>query len=567
MSVWLDHDRRAFHAGTYFPPTPTHGMLAFPQILAGISEAWINRRSEITTASTRINEALMQRESDMAALGSTQPTTELCTTAVSGITQLFDSVHAGFGSAPKFPPTMTLEFLLRYQEFSGDETPLMMVTRTCTAMARGGMYDQLAGGFARYSVDRAWVVPHFEKMLSDNALLARLYTHWYAASGDPLAKRIAAQTITFMIGDLTTDQGGFAAALDADSLPESGQTHVAVEGAAYVWTPEEFQETLGQDAEWAAALFQVTAAGTFEAGQSTLQLLADPDDWPRCESVRHRLLARRDLRPQPMRDDKVVAEWNALAITALARGAIIFDEPDWLAAAVRAGELLRDVHLVAGRLRRVSRDGQVGAAAGVLSDYGLTVEAFLTLQAATGDAQWFRLAESLCDTMIDQFSDGAAGFFDTAKDGEQLVRRPRDPADNATPAGASAAIHALVQMAALTGRSELRERAEASLSALSALQAEHPRFAGWSLAALVAALDGPPEVAIIADMQDPDARALLRGVWSASSTAVVAAGFDHEIPLLVDRPMRQDHPTAYVCRNFVCQAPVTDADALAALLG
>ena len=301
-------------------------------------------------------------------------------TAVEVLGREFDPVAAGFGNAPKFPPSMVLEFLLRRR--GEDPEARRMLDATCEAMARGGMYDQLGGGFARYSVDRGWVVPHFEKMLYDNAQLLGLYARW----GGPMGERVAAETADFMLRELRTDQGGFASALDADSE--------GVEGKFYAWTPAELVEVLGEeDGAWAARLFEVTDAGTFEHGASTLQLLADPDDHERYADVRARLLAARATRVRPARDDKVVAAWNGLAIGGLCDAGLLLGRDEYVAAAVAAGELLARLHVDAeGRLLRVSRDGVAGRHAGVLEDHGCVASGYLSLVQATGDPVWLTRA-------------------------------------------------------------------------------------------------------------------------------------------------------------------------------
>jgi len=325
MSVFADADGKPFYAGTYFPPQPRHGMPSFPQLLTAITESWRDRRDEVAGAADRITKALAERERAVASDG-TPPSAADLDTAVTALRQSYDTARGGFGRAPKFPPSMVLEFLLRHAARTGSPESLAMVQGTCEAMARGGIYDQLGGGFARYSVDDAWVVPHFEKMLYDNALLLRVYLHWWRATGDPLAERIVRETAEWMLRDMRTPEGGFAAAWDADSE--------GVEGKFYAWTPEQLVEVLGEDdGRWAAALLEVTPAGTFEHGASTLQLLRDPDDRERWARIRQQLFDARALRVPPGRDDKVVAAWNGLAIAALAEAGSLLDEPEWIDAA------------------------------------------------------------------------------------------------------------------------------------------------------------------------------------------------------------------------------------------
>src|SRR5262249_9736637 len=399
--------------------------------------------------------------------------------AAAALSREYDPEHAGFGTAPKFPPHMNLLFLLRHHQRTGSPRSLEIVRGTCEAMARGGMYDQVAGGFARYRVDRTWTVPHFEKMLYDNALLLRTYTHLWRLTGDELPLRVARQTTDFLLAEMRTGAGGFASALDADTE--------GAEGATYVWTPAQLRAALGDgDGEWAARLLGVTEEGTFEHGTSVLRLPSDPDDPQRWERVRSRLLAARADRAQPARDDKVVASWNGLVVTALAEYLSIAGERETNARAIetamyQAGQVLAG-HIVDGRLRRVSRDGVVGEPAGVLEDHGAVAEAFCALHQYTGDGSWLTLAGQLLDTALERFADGQGGFYDTADDAERLVTRPADPTDNATPSGLSAMAAALTAYSALTGDKRYREAAETALRRVAAVAAQHARFTGYTCA-------------------------------------------------------------------------------------
>jgi uncharacterized protein YyaL (SSP411 family) len=568
MSVFMDHEGRPFYTGTYFPPEPRHQMSSFPQLLQAITDAWNERRDEIEAAGQRIIDALSRRQ---LAEGSAHPPalTEL-DAAVSVLMQDFDPQSGGFGGAPKFPPSMVLEFLIRYAVLSdAAHAPeaLDMTERTLEAMARGGMYDQLGGGFARYSVDDRWVVPHFEKMLYDNALLLRVYLHFWRLTGSALAQRIVRETAEFLVRDMTTPEGGFASALDADSE--------GVEGKFYAWTPEQLVEVLGvEDGTWAAELFHVTPAGTFEHGTSTLQLLRDPDDWQRWELVRSRLFEARELRVHPGRDDKVVASWNGLAIAALAEAGQLLGEPSWIDAAVDAADLLIAVHLGAqddDRLCRTSKDGLAGNNLGVLDDYGSLAEGLLVLAQVTGEVAWLQFAGMLLDITLQHFADGSGGFFDTANDAPELIRRPKDPADNAEPSGWFAATNALLTYAALTGSLEHREAAERALGIVTALAEPAPRAVGWGLVAASALLVGPLEVAVVidADARDGESRDLVDVAFASNSPGTVVAwgiGRDDDQPLLRDRSMIGGQATAYVCRGFVCDAPVTGVTELAALV-
>ena len=567
MTVFTTADGEPFYAGTYFPPEPRHGSPSFPQLLQALNQAWQGDRSDVLEAASRISQALKQQSRVQAsdqALDQDQ-VAAICVQAVGQLATTYDVGRGGFGVAPKFPPSMVLEFLLREHARTGDPRAMSMVAGTAEAMARGGMYDQLSGGFARYSVDADWVIPHFEKMLYDNALLLRGYLHWWRATGTELAARVVRQTAEFLLTELRTPEGGFASALDADSEGE--------EGRAYVWTPTQLVEVLGaDDGNWAARLLAVTAAGTFEQGASVLQLHQEPDDAVRWESVRSQLLESRATRVQPGRDDKVVTAWNGMAIAALAEAGAMFEQPQWVEAAAECGELLWSLHREgADRLRRVSRGGVVGVHSGVLEDYACVADAYLSLHSVTGSAQWLARAGALLDVVLTQFRDqSTGGFFDTPADGEPLVVRPQDHTDNATPSGWSAAAGALLSYAALTGSEVHRSAAEAALPAVVAIGGKHSRFAGFGLAVLEAWLAGPREVAIVGSPDDPARAAMVRAALLGTAPgAVLSVGVPNQdgVPLLADRPLVSGGAATYICRHFTCEAPVTTAAQVAEALG
>ncbi|MFI9229119.1 thioredoxin domain-containing protein [Streptomyces rimosus] len=568
MTVFLTPDAEPFYFGTYFPPAPRHGMPSFPQILQGVRGAWAERRDEVGEVAGRIVADLSARSvsETLAKGGQVPPGPEDLASALLALTRDFDPVHGGFGGAPKFPPSMALEFLLRHHARTESEAALQMVQATAEAMARGGIYDQLGGGFARYAVDATWTVPHFEKMLYDNALLCRTYAHLWRVTGSDLARRVAVETADFMVRELRTEEGGFASALDADSDDGSGKH---VEGAYYVWTPEQLRAVLGEkDAAVAAHYFGVTEEGTFEEGASVLQLPDTDDlvDAERIASIKERLRAARDSRPRPGRDDKVVAAWNGLAIAALAETGAYFDRPDLVQAATDAADLLVRVHMDwQARLHRTSRDGVAGANSGVLEDYADVAEGFLALASVTGEGVWVEFAGLFLDTVIVHFTAEDGTLYDTADDAEQLIRRPQDPTDNATPSGWTAAAGALLSYAALTGSGPHREAAERALGVMKALSGRAPRFIGWGLAVAEAALDGPREVAVVGPDGDPATRALHRAALLGTAPgAVVALGApgSDEVPLLKDRPLVDGRPAAYVCRHFTCERPTTDPEEL-----
>ncbi|MFD7240502.1 thioredoxin domain-containing protein [Streptomyces massasporeus] len=570
MTVFLTPDAEPFYFGTYFPPAPRQGMPSFRQVLQGVHQAWDERRDEVAEVAGKIVRDLAGRE---ISYGDAQtPGEEELAQALLGLTREYDPQRGGFGGAPKFPPSMVLEFLLRHHARTGAEGALQMAQDTCERMARGGMYDQLGGGFARYSVDRDWVVPHFEKMLYDNALLCRVYAHLWRSTGSELARRVALETADFMVRELRTNEGGFASALDADSDDGTGKH---VEGAYYVWTPEQLREVLGeQDAELAAQHFGVTEEGTFEEGASVLQLPVREAllDAEKVASIHERLLAARAERPAPGRDDKVVAAWNGLAIAALAETGAYFDRPDLVEAAVAAADLLVRLHLdEQARLTRTSKDGHAGANAGVLEDYADVAEGFLALASVTGEGVWLEFAGFLLDHVLARFTDPESGsLYDTAADAERLIRRPQDPTDNAAPSGWTAAANALLSYAAHTGSEPHRTAAERALGVVKALGPRVPRFIGWGLAAAEAVLDGPREVAVVGPALDDEATRTLHrtALLGTAPGAVVAAGApgSEEFPLLADRPLVGGEPAAYVCRNFTCDAPTTEPDRLRTVL-
>jgi uncharacterized protein YyaL (SSP411 family) len=563
MTCFLTPDGEPFHCGTYYPPTPRPGMPSFPQLLVAVSEAWTERPDELREGASKIVAHLTEKS---GPLTESVVDDSVLAAAVATVREDMDPVHGGFGGAPKFPPTMVLEFLLRHHERTGSPEALSIVESAAEGMARGGIADQLAGGFARYSVDAGWVVPHFEKMLYDNALLLRFYAHLGRRTGSELALRVAGETGDFLLGQFATAEGGLIASLDADTD--------GVEGLTYVWTPAQLREVLGDDdGAWAADLFEVTEEGTFEEGASTLQLLHDPDDTERFARVREALLAARDERPQPARDDKVIAAWNGLAIAALAEAGAALELPEWIDSASRAAGFLVRSHIIDGRLRRSSRVGAVGAAAGVLEDYACLADGLLALHQATGEPRWLTEATTLLDIALDRFAmaDVPGAYHDTADDAEMLVQRPSDPTDNASPSGASALAGALLAASALAGAegaARYRDAAEQALSRVGLLAARVPRFAGHWLTVAEAAQAGPVQVAVVG----PDAASRAQLVTTAArgvhGGGIVLGGIpDAEgVPLLADRPLVDGSAAAYVCRGYVCDRPVTTPPALASQL-
>ncbi|MDI9887747.1 thioredoxin domain-containing protein [Streptomyces sp. HNM0645] len=569
MSVFMTPDGEPFYFGTYFPPEARHGMASFRQVLEGVHNAWTSRRDEVGEVAGKITRDLAQRELSTGDDG--VPTEETQALALLQLTRDIDPASGWFKGDTKFPPSMVIEFLLRHHARAGSVAALEMAEGLCGAMARSSLYDQVGGGFHRYVLTpRADgpLVPHFEKMLYDNALLCRVYAHLWRVTGSDLARRVALETADFMVRELRTPEGGFASALDADSaLPDGSGKHA--EGAYYVWTPGGLRDVLGEDdAEFAMRHFGVTEEGSFEHGSSVLRLPQDAGvaDAGRVASVRERLLAAREQRPRPGRDDKIVAAWNGLAIAALAEAGGYFDRPDLVERATEAADLLVRLHMDDGaRLARTSRDGRAGANAGVLEDYADVAEGFLALASVSGEGAWLEFAGFLLDGVLERFTGPRGQLYDTARDAERLIRRPQDPTDNAAPSGWTAAAGALLSYAAHTGSEAHRAEAERALGVVKALGPRVPRFIGWGLAVAEALLDGPREVAVVGAPGDAGMRNLHRvALLGTAPGAVVAAGGPggDEFPLLADRPLVDGKPAAYVCRHFVCAAPVTEVEAL-----
>ena len=554
MTCFLTPDGRPFFCGTYYPKT------AFLQLLSAVGSTWRDRRDEVEQASDHIAGELQSMAGGLPG-GGPEVAASLCDDAVAAILRDEDTARGGFGGAPKFPPSALLEALLRSYERTGSSRALDAVRRTGTAMARGGIYDQLAGGFARYSVDNAWVVPHFEKMLYDNALLLRGYAHWARRTGDELARRVAGETARFLLDELAQAHM-FTSSLDADA---DGR-----EGSTYVWTPTQLTEVLGSDdGPWAASVFGVIATGNFEDGASVLQLPSDPDDPGRFERVRTALLAARLTRPQPGRDDKVVTAWNGLAITALVEAGVALGAPKLADAAARCATALVELHLVDGRLRRASLGGLVGESAAILEDHATLATGLLTLYQLTTDDLWLTTAIDLLDIALAHFADPdrPGRWFDSADDAERLLLRPADPLDGATPSGASSIAEALLTAAHLVDAKRAdryRQAAADTLQAHSPLLARAPRSAGHWLAVAESAVRGPLQIAVACDALGSSLLADARRL--APGGAIVVGGAAGSSELLVGRDRVAGADAAYLCRGRVCDMPVTTAEDLAAAL-
>ncbi len=545
LNVFLTPEQVPFYAGTYFPPQERPGMPSWTTVLSAVSDAWSERAQEIRSNGARVAERLRGG----AALAPSDEVMDagVLDTAVAGLRESYDAEHGGFGGAPKFPPASAIEFLLRRGETE-------MTTHTLHAMASGGMYDQVGGGFARYSVDTRWLVPHFEKMLYDNALLARAYLHGFQVTGQPLFRRVAEETLEWMLTEMRGPEGGFMSALDADSEGE--------EGRFYVWTPQQLRDALGpQDAEIAAAYFGVRPGGNFEGATILTRGAGEPEQ---LADIRRRLYEARAERVWPSLDDKRLTAWNALAISALAETGAALGRADFLDAACGAAEfVMRDLRDDSGRLLRTFKDGHAKLNA-YLEDHAFLLEALLTLYESTFDPRWFHEARALADVTIERFADSEqGGFFETSADHEQLVARRKDLEDHPIPSGNASMALGLLRLAALTGEYAYEKRATGVLALLHPLAGRHPQAFAHLLQAADFHLATTHEVALTGEGIAELAQ-VVRGEFRPH--LVVAGGEPANVPLLQGRDPIDGRATAYVCEHFACRRPVTTADELTSLL-
>ncbi|MES2522055.1 MAG: thioredoxin domain-containing protein [Gemmatimonadota bacterium] len=570
MTVVLTPDGHPYWGGTYFPPDDRPGVPSFKRVLVTIADAWKNKRDAVE----RTTAAMRELYENSARVGG--PTGELSTDllarAYRALQGRYDSVHGGFEGAPKFPQTMALDFCLRWHAASGDATALEIARHSFLAMARGGIYDQLRGGFARYSVDAEWLVPHFEKMLYDNALLVRLGVALWQVTRDDEIRRVVEGTLEWLADEMTSPEGGFYSSLDADS-----EGH---EGKFYVWDDAEFDALLGEDASVAKLYWGVEPGGNFE-GKSILHVPSSidvvarrarvtPDDVratiARAVPV---LLEARSRRVRPGLDDKILASWNGLMTRALCEASRAFDSARWRDMAVRNGEFLRDRMTHEGRVTRVfSVGGAKGP--GFLDDHAATALAFLSLHELTFQPAWLVDARAITTVMEQRFRDArsdarSGAWYDTADDAEPLITRPRDLFDNATPSGPSLALETMVRMSELDGDTKRRSDALMQLAALAEPMGKWPNAFGHALGVTDLALAGAVAVAIVGDPTSLDTLALARAVndrYIPRLVLVSAPPDEAPIPLLAHRPSVRGMPTAYVCRGFACELPVTDPAAL-----
>jgi len=566
MSVFLTPEGRPFWGGTYFPPTDARGMPGFDRVLLGVSNAWTSKREEIESSSKQLTEQLEGACRPPKSEGALDD--DLIRNAVRQLERAFDPVNGGFGPAPKFPHPMDLRLLLRHHARTNDDHALHMARHALDKMARGGIHDHLGGGFARYSTDERWLVPHFEKMLYDNALLGSAYVEAFQLTGDPELAQVARGIFDYVLGRMTAPEGGFYSAEDADSEGE--------EGKYYVWTLEEIRSVLGPErAEVFAAVYDVTAEGNWEGktilnlpkpiDQAAQALGSQVDDLRRqLAEDRAALLEARQRREPPFKDTKVLAAWNGLMIAALARGARAFDEPRYLQAATAAARfVLERMRAEDGRLLRSWKDGQAKHHA-YLDDYANMIDGLTNLYEMTGDPAWLRGALELADGMTERFQDAEeGGFFYTARDHEALISRTKDAIDNATPSGNAMAATALARLAALTGRDNLEDRAWETLRTVRAVMERAPTAAAQSLIALDFLTGGRREIVVL-EGDDPDE---FRSVMSRLAAhfeprAVVAPrparaeGADALVPLFEGRTALEGRTTIFVCERGTCKQPV-----------
>ncbi len=566
MTVALTPDGRPFFGGTYYPPTPRHGLPAFRQVLLALAEAWQERRGDVEGSAGEIADHLRQTALAETLGSSGALNDDLIDQALNGLLRSFDSRLGGFGRAPKFPPSMTLEFLLRVYAGRGDSMSLHMAERTLEAMAHGGLYDQLGGGFARYSTDERWLVPHFEKMLYDNALLARVYLHAWQVAGKPLYRRVVEETLDFVRREMRHERGGFYSSYDADSEGE--------EGKFYVWTADEIRAALGDEAARFMAAYGVSEGGNWE-GHNILHVAEDLTglgDLSGLKEARLKLFNIRARRVPPGLDDKVLTAWNGLMLAAFAEAGRVLDRPDYTATAVANAEFLyATMRRDDGRLLRswqaAAGDARYNA---YLEDYAFLADGLLALYETTFDPRWFAWARELADLMLAHFSDPAGGFFDTSDDHEALLHRPKDVQDNATPSGNGMAAHVLLRLGLFTGEGRYWDTAERMVAGLYEPMARYPgAFAHW-LGAAAFILSQPLEVAVAGDPAAADTRALLDVAQRAyRPNLVIAAGEGKAVevvPLLAGRERLDGRAAAYVCRRFVCRRPVAEPAALTAQL-
>ncbi len=573
LTVFLTPDGRPFYGGTYFPPDDNRGMVSFPRLLTAMADAYNNKRGDVIQATQQLISRVQQMSEVPRAQEPLSP--DVLHQAFQNLVSNYDFQYGGFGSAPKFPQPMTYEFILRYHKLTNSPRALEMVELAASRMATGGIYDQIGGGFHRYSTDTYWLVPHFEKMLYDNALLVRLFLHLFQATRNEFYRRIAEETLDYVIREMRDPAGGFYSSQDADSEGE--------EGKFFIWSKDELTLILGEkDADLVGGYWGVSEAGNFESRnilnvpQGAESYAAEAGISPEAlagavSSAKAKLMEARERRIHPGRDDKALTAWNGMMLRSFAEAASILERDDYRQAATDCAEFLLRELVSDGRLLRTYKDGKAHLN-GYLEDYAYLADGLLYLYEATFDDRWLNEARHLADGMIDLFwEQGENGFYDTGRDHEDLVVRPRDVFDNATPCGSSVAVDMLLRLSVFTGDGEYSRRASSALRAMRQYLIRAPNGMGHWLCALDFYLSTPKEIAIVGDLDEPATKTLLRTVHGDCLPNKVLAGASPEAaqvspsstPLLEGRTLVDGKPTAYVCQNYVCQLPVTDPESLA----
>jgi hypothetical protein len=571
MTVFLTPDGTPFYGGTYYPPDDRPNMPSFTRVLLSIADAWRTRRDEVLHSGQQLRDHLQQAMTPAPSRRALD--VGLLDAGLHGILSQYEPAHAGFGNAPKFPQPMAIEFLLRQWQRTANQSALQAVTATLDAMARGGMYDQLGGGFHRYSTDPEWLVPHFEKMLYDNAQLARAYLMGYQATGNAYYRTIVEQTLNYVLLDMTDPSGGFYSTEDADSE--------GVEGKFYVWSPAELQTVLDdEDARLFAAFYDVSERGNFEGGLSILHVaetplqvaerLGVPDTrlLDALERGRDVLFAEREHRIRPARDDKVLSSWNGMMLRAFAEAGRVFNDPTYLHAAINnAHFLLETMRAHDGSLFRTWKPGHAAHLNGYLEDYANVADGLVALYEATFDQRWLGAAIELADVILERFADPEnGGFFDTSTDHETLITRPKDVFDNATPSGNAVAADVLLRLAVLTANHDYQRAAQSIFELLREAMVRYPLGFARSLSALDFLLARPKEIAVFGALEAADTQALLRVIFEPFLPNKIVAGANGgapaDIPLLEGRAARNGQATAYVCEQYACQTPTSDPNEL-----
>jgi uncharacterized protein YyaL (SSP411 family) len=573
LTVFLTPDLVPFYGGTYFPPEDRHQMPGFPRILAAVSEAYRTRPEEVRQSAQEILSEL--RRTGVAQESSEVIDTQLLDHAHRGLARTYDPRFGGFGGAPKFPSSMSLDFLLRTYKRTGDARALEMATHSCRMMAEGGMYDQLGGGFHRYSTDAQWLVPHFEKMLYDNALLTRLYLHAYQATGEGYFRRVAEETLGYVKREMLDESGAFYSTQDADSE--------GVEGKFFVWDLEEVESLLGPgDARLFCAYYDVTEGGNFEE-RNILHVRRPAAEVAREQGVtaerlseavergRGILYTERERRIKPGRDEKVITAWNGLMLEAYAEAAVVLGRDDYREVAERNAEFILNTLLSEGLLLHVYKDGRAKHV-GFLDDYAFVVSGLVTLYETTGRLRWLEAASALADKMVEEFWDEeGGGFFYNGRSGETLIVRNKDYFDNATPSGNSVAAEALLRLSVLTGNEDYRRKAVNVLRLVRDAVERYPSAFGYALGAIDFYLSTPKEIVVVGEAEQ--ARPLLREVWGRylpNKVVVISPDADESaaaiVPLLQERTAQGGRATAYVCESYTCLQPVNTPEELAAQL-